>query len=262
MPARRAPSSGSAWSSRRRRSSTRSRREFDLHELAVEDADQGAPAPQARGLRRQPARRAQDGALRRRRRRSCRSARSCCSSIATFVVSVRHGEADALAAARRPPRGPPRPAAPRARGGPPRDHRPRRRRLRAGGRRRRRRHPGDRGARSSPPSARTRPSASTSSSARSSTSTARSPRSRRRRPAGARALRRRPDELHDYFRDVHDHLLRVVGPRSRPSATCSPSALQANLTQVIGAPERGHAQDLRVGRHPRRADEHRPASTA
>lgn len=40
-----------------------------------------------------------------------------------------------------------------------------------------------------------------------------------------------PDELHDYFRDVHDHLQRVTG-RVASFRELLSSALQANLTQV------------------------------
>ena len=40
-----------------------------------------------------------------------------------------------------------------------------------------------------------------------------------------------PDDLHPYFRDVHDHLLRVIG-RIETFRELLGSALQANLTQV------------------------------
>ena len=60
----------------------------------------GPPAPEARGLRRRPLRRAEDRAVRRRRRDRASSPRSSCSSGPTYVVSVRHGDGSALAEVR------------------------------------------------------------------------------------------------------------------------------------------------------------------
>ena len=63
-------------------------------------------------------------------------------------------------------------------------------------------------------------------------------------------------ELRTYFRDVHDHLLRA----DRPDRGLPRSALERAPGQPHAgdrAPERGHAQDLGVGGDPRRPDRRR-----
>ena len=116
--------------------------------------------------------------------------------------------------------------------GPLRDPRPDRGRLRAGGRGPHDRHPGGRGAGVLARTATTRRSASTTSSARCSTSTARS----RRWRLAVERLATRPfnvvdPELRPYFRDVHDHMLRVNAQVEQFRDLLS-TALGANLTQI------------------------------
>ena len=60
-------------------------------------------------------------------------------------------------------------------------------------------------------------------------------------------------EVRTYFRDVNDHLLRAHDQLEGYRDLLT-SVLQANLAQVERAPERGHAQDLRLGGDRRRAD--------
>ena len=76
------------------------------------------------------------------------------------------------------------------------------------------------------------------------------------RQAGPRPLRADPPEIRDYFRDVNDHLIRARDQLDAMRDLLS-SSLQANLAQVGGAPERGRAPDLGLGRHHRRAHRHR-----
>ena len=60
-------------------------------------------------------------------------------------------------------------------------------------------------------------------------------------------------EIHDYFRDVNDHLIRARDQLDAMRDLLAGS-LQANLAQVGGAPERGRAAHLRLGRDHRGAD--------
>ena len=54
-------------------------------------------------------------------------------------------------------------------------------------------------------------------------------------------------EVRTYFRDVNDHLIRARDQLEGLNDLLT-SVLQANLTQVERAPERGHAQDLGLRR--------------
>ena len=91
----RTPSSGSAWSNPRPRSSRRSRAEFDLHELAVEDAVKAHQRPKVELYG--------DTLLRRRQDAPATSTPSEAIEVgelllfvnSDFIITVRHGEGDA-----------------------------------------------------------------------------------------------------------------------------------------------------------------------
>ena len=108
----------------------------------------------------------------------------------------------------------------------------------------------------------TRRSGSTTSSARCSTSAGRS---QPLAPAVERLATRpfevdRP-ELQPYFRDVHDHLLRVSAPGGAvPGPAVHRAGREPDPDQR--APERGHAADHGMGGDRRRADRGRRRSTA
>ena len=177
---------------------------------------QRAPAPEARGLRRHAVRRAEDRSATSTPRRSSRPARSCCSSTATFVITVRHGEAAPCTTCAQATREAPGPAALRHRRGALRDRRPRRRRLRAGRRRALDdRHPGDRAAgllrpTRDNPAERIYTTGARGARVPAARSTPLAPRDRPPRPRPLRPDRRR--SCATYFRDVHDHLLRGDEP--------------------------------------------------
>ena len=126
------------------RSSPTSRAQFDLHELAVEDAVKAHQRPKLERygdtlfcvLR--PARYIDET-------ETVEFGEVHVFVGPHFVITVRHGEAPDLADGPPRPGGASRPAAPRPGGDPARDHRPRRRRLRARGRRAGERHRRDRG---------------------------------------------------------------------------------------------------------------------
>ena len=63
-------------------------------------------------------------------------------------------------------------------------------------------------------------------------------------------------DVHAYFRDVHDHTLRVVEELEGDRDLLT-SVLQSNLTSGLDPAERGHAEDLGVGGDSRRADDDR-----
>ena len=254
-------SSGSGCTSPPRRSSTPSRREFQLHELAVEDAINAHQRPKLEVY----------GdtifvVLKTARYVDAKEVVEFGEILIFvgegFVVTVRHGEA----------LGPPRRA--RAGGGDPerlkrgpgrgaaRDRRPGGRRLRAGdgGPAGGHRAGGER--RVLPRARRAPRSASTSSSARCSSSPA-----RRRRcvePIDRLAEGRYdlvPRGCAEYFRDVNDHLHAGARPaRGLPRPAHQRAQRQPHPGQR--APERGRAQDLRRGGDHRRADDDRRRSTA
>ena len=126
-----ARSCGSACTSRPPEEFDSLTREFDLHPLAVEDAIHAHQRPKLEVLRRHAVPRPQDRPLRRPRRRSSSSASCSCSCGHDYVITVRHGEASSLAAAREALERDPERHAPRPGGGAARDRRPRRGRLRA-----------------------------------------------------------------------------------------------------------------------------------
>ena len=139
-----AGSPGSASTARPTRSSPTSRASSTLHELAVEDA---VHAHQRAKLERygdtlfcvlRPARYIDET-------ETVEFGEVHVFAGPQFVITVRHGEAPDLGDVRRRPRGPPRPAPPRAGRDPARDPRSRGRRLRPGRRGRRERHRRDRG---------------------------------------------------------------------------------------------------------------------
>ena len=229
------------------------RAEFDLHELAVEDAIHAHQRPKLERLRRDALRRAQDGPVRR-PERGGRDRRDPALRRRATSSSVRHGEAarwPTCASSSRPTRS-------CSRSGPSAvlyavvdrvvdDYGPV-----VDGARQRHRRGRERGLLGRP--RRTRPSGSTSSSARCSSSTAPSPLARAARPrcrrhaadrtscrvlprragpppARGRAGRRPP-------RPAHERPRRQPRPGRRP-------------------PERGHAQDLRLGGDHRGPDDGR-----
>ena len=64
-------------------------------------------------------------------------------------------------------------------------------------------------------------------------------------------------EIREYFRDVARPPRRGSASRSRTSTSCSTSILQASAGPVAVQPERGHAQDLGLGRDRGGADDDR-----
>ena len=60
-----------------------------------------------------------------------------------------------------------------------------------------------------------------------------------------------PDAMRSYFRDVSDHAIRVRDQVGALDELLS-SILQASLARTLAGRQRGHAQDLRLGRHHRR----------
>ena len=119
-------------------------REFELHELAVEDAVNAHQRPKLERYGEtlfcvlRPARYIDET-------ETVEFGEVHVFAGPQFVITVRHSEAPDLAARAPRPGGAPRPAAPRPRGDPSRDPGPRGRRLRARRGRRRERHRRDRG---------------------------------------------------------------------------------------------------------------------
>ena len=206
-------------------------REFDLHELAVEDAIEAHERPKLEVY-------GETLFVVLKTVRYIDSEEVIRSGEIMLFVNPRLRDHRPPRGRERPAPGPrgdreaPRPAALRAGRDPPRGDRPRRRRLRAGGAGPRDRHPAGRGAGLLLRRAPTRPQ--------------RIYRLEREvlemqravRPLAApvdRLARGHFDlispEMRDYFRDVHDHLLRVAS-RVEGFRDLLGSALQANLTQV------------------------------
>ena len=216
--------------------------EFDVGAARVRPAraggrgrDQGAPAAEARGLRRHALPRAEDGPLPRRHRGRSSSARSCCSSARASSSPSATATPSWLDGVRRRVEATPELLEQRPGRRAARDHRPRRRRLLPG------RCDGLEddieeveeqvfsADRAQPGRADLQAQARGASSSTAPPRRCVEPLERLARGDFPAASTRR---CTTYFRDVHDHLLRVDEQRRRASASCSTSVLEANLTQV------------------------------
>ncbi len=237
--------------------------EFSLHPLAIEDARQGPPAAQGRGVR----------------RLACSSSSRRCATTRTrqqielgdvmlfvgdsFVVTVRHGQGRALADVRQRLERSTRPARLRPVRRPLRDRRRDRRRLQRRSPSRSRRTSRRSRSGSSPPTATPRRGPDLQPQARGHRvppgACGRWSSRWRGWPSGQVAARRTSD-LQPFFRDVADHAVRV----SRAGRGLRrPAQLGAQRQPGAGrrAAERGHAPDLGLGRDRGRADDDRRAST-